>query len=288
MPVEVALMGNAGGELTHKQKVFAREVAMGTPGAAAYRKAYNSTASKQRNAEASSRLKKNPKVATSIERERALIEARKQRTPEELRDWVITQLRAEAEDMDNPPSVRVNALQLLGRVTEVAAFTDRKEKVILHSSLDLRAKIEQSIKELTLDAEDVEVLSLEQELRLNDEKIAAKQCCDATERLNEPLEYHDDEQRLNDTQRLNSPDDDEDGQERLNTIDSEPERLNTPEDADTDTPCLNAVDLDPTGPGDPQGGRVKGGRLLHNIPPEQSDSFSQTHPPTNWVPSIPR
>jgi len=264
-------MGNAGGELTHKQKVFAREVAMGTPGAAAYRKAYNSTASKQRNAEASSRLKKNPKVATSIERERAMIEARKQRTPEELRDWVITQLRAEAEDMDNPPSVRVSALQLLGKVTEVAAFTDRKERVVLHSSLDLRAKIEQSIKELTLDAEDVEVVSLEQELRLNS-----------------PIESPDDEQRLNDTQRLNSPDDDEDEQERLNTIDSEPERLNTPEDAGPETPCLNAVDLDPTGPGTPQSGRVNGGGLLHNIPPKQSDPFSQTHPPTNWVPSIPR
>ena len=142
---------------------------------------------------------------------------------------------------------------------------------MLHSSLDLRAKIEQSIKELTLDAEDVEVLSLEQELRLNS-----------------PIESLDDEQRLNDTQRLNNPGDDQDEPERLNTIDSEPERLNTPEDADPDTPCLNAVDLDPTGPGDPQGGRVQGGGLLHNIPPEQSDPFPQTHPPTNWVPSIPR
>ena len=265
MPVEVALMGNAGGELTHKQKVFAREVAMGTPGAAAYRKAYNSTASKQRNAESASRLKKTPKVATSIERERALIEARKQRTPDELREWVITQLRAEAEDMDNPPSVRVNALQLLGKVTEVAAFTDRKERVVLHSSLDLRAKIEQSIKELTLDAEDVEVVSLEQELRLNS-----------------PIESPDDDQRLN------SPDDDEDDQERLNTIDSESERLNTPDDAGPETPCLNAVDLDPTHPGTPQSAEGQGGRLLHNIPPEQSHSISETHPPTNWVPSIPR
>ena len=173
--------------------------------------------------------------------------------------------------MDNPPSVRVNALQLLGRVTEVAAFTDRKERVVLHSSLDLRAKIEQSIKELTLDAEDVEVVSLEQELRLNS-----------------PIESPDDEQRLNETQRLNSPDDDEDEQERLNTIDSESERLNTPDDAGPETPCLNAVDLDPTHPGTPQSAEGQGGRLLHNIPPEQSHSISETHPPTNWVPSIPR
>jgi hypothetical protein len=271
MPVEVALMGSAHRELTHKQRTFARELALGSTGADAYRKAYNTKAKVKTQGDQASRMKRNPRIEAETNRQRALIEARKQRTPEELRDWVITQLRAEAEDMDNPPSVRVNALQLLGRVTEVAAFTDRKEKVILHSSLDLRARIEQSIRELTLDAEDVEVVSLEQELRLNS-----------------PIESPDDEQRLNDTLRLNSTDDDQDEQERLNTIDSEPDRLNSPDDADPDTPCLNAVDLDPTGPGTPQSGRVDGGGLLHNIPPKQSDPFSQTHPPTNWVPSIPR
>jgi hypothetical protein len=257
MPVEVALMGEAGRELTHKQKAFAREIALGTKGAEAYRKVYNTTSSKQRTAEQASRLRKQPKIAASVEREKLMIEARKQRTPAELREWVISQLRLEAEDPTNPPSVRVNALQLLGKVTEVAAFTERKERVVLHSSLDLRAKIEQSIKELTLDAVDVEVDSLEQELRLN---VA---------------------QRLNDTERLNDTFDADDQAE------TEEERLNTAERLNT-TPCLNAADADPTHPGGPQMAEAPGGPLLHNIPHQQSPTNSEPTPHTNWVPSTGR
>lgn len=259
MPVEVALMGEAGRELTHKQKAFAREIALGTNGAEAYRKVYNTTSSKQRTAEQASRLKKQPKIAASVERERLMIEARKQRTPAELREWVISQLRLEAEDPANPPSVRVNALQLLGKVTEVAAFTERKERVVLHSSLDLRAKIEQSIKDLTIDAVDVEVDSLEQELRLN---VA---------------------QRLNDT--FDADDQAETEEERLNTA----ERLNDtlPKASATGT-CLNAADADPTHPGGPQMAEASGGPLLHNIPHQQTPVNSEPTPHTNWVPSIGR
>lgn len=257
MPVEVALMGEAGRELTHKQKAFARELALGAKGAEAYRKVYNTKASKQNTAVQASRLRKQPKIAASVEREKLMIEARKQRTPAELREWVISQLRLEAEDPTNPPSVRVNALQLLGKVTEVAAFTERKERVVLHSSLDLRAKIEQSIKELTLDAVDVEVDSLEQELRLN---VA---------------------QRLNDTERLNDTFDADDQAE------TEEERLNTAERLNT-TPCLNAADADPTHPGGPQMAEAPGGPLLHNIPHQQSPTNSEPTPHTNWVPSTGR
>lgn len=250
-------MGEAGRELTHKQKAFAREIALGTKGAEAYRKVYNTTSSKQRTAEQASRLRKQPKIAASVEREKLMIEARKQRTPAELREWVISQLRVEAEDLSNPPSVRVNALLLLGKVTEVAAFTERKERVVLHSSLDLRAKIEQSIRDLTVDAVDVEVDSLEQELRLN-----------VT-------------QRLNDTERLNDTFDAD------NQAETEEERLNTAERLNT-TPCLNAADADPTHPGGPQMAEAPGGPLLHNIPHQQTPTNSEPTPHTNWVPSIGR
>lgn len=265
LPVEVALLGSSHRELTHKQKIFAREVALGSTGAEAYRKAYNTKAGKQRHAVEASTLKKNPKVAASIDRERLMIEARKQRTPAELREWVISQLRVEAEDLSNPPSVRVNALLLLGKVTEVAAFTERKERVVLHSSLDLRAKIEQSIKDLTIDAVDVEVDSLEQELRLN-----------VTQRLN-------DTERLNDT--FDADDQAETKEERLNTA----ERLNDtlPKASATGT-CLNAADADPTHPGGPQMAEAPGGPLLHNIPHQQTPTNSEPTPHTNWVPSIGR
>lgn len=174
-------MGGSHKELTHKQKVFARELALGNSGAEAYRKAYNTKGSAKTQGDNASKLKRNTRVAAETNRQKAIIEARKQRTPEELRIWVIEQLKVEANDQDNPPSVRINALQMLGKVTEVAAFTERKERVVIHSSLDLRAKIEQSIKDLTIEAEDVDALSLEHELRLNDTMIVAE----ATECLNE-------------------------------------------------------------------------------------------------------
>lgn len=186
VPIDTLLMGNAHRELTHKQKVFARELAMGAKGAEAYRKAYNARGMKKTHADNASRLKNNSRVIAETNRQKAIIEARKQRTPEELRVWIIEQLKVEANDQDNPPSVRINALQMLGKVTEVAAFTERKERIVIHSSLDLRQRIEQSIKDLTIDAEDIDALSLEHELRLNDTSIVTE----TTERLNgdAPLE----------------------------------------------------------------------------------------------------
>ena len=138
VPMGALLMGNAHRELTHKQKVFARELALGNTGAEAYRKAYNTKGSAKTQGDNASKLKRNTRIATETNRQRAIIEARKQRTPEELRIWVIEQLKVEANDQDNPPSVRISALQMLGKVTEVAAFTERKERVVIHSSLDLR------------------------------------------------------------------------------------------------------------------------------------------------------
>jgi len=173
MPVDVALMGNAHRELTHKQKVFARELALGSTGADAYRKAYKTSGKVKTQGDNASRIKSDSRIQAEANRQRAIIEARKQRTPEELRLWVIEQLKTEAGDIDNPPSVRVNALQLLGKVTEVAAFTDRKEKVVIHSSLDLRQRIEQSIKELAIDVEAVDT-SLEEELQVKQLAMAGE------------------------------------------------------------------------------------------------------------------
>ena len=185
-PIGAILMGDAQRELTHKQKLFARELALGSTGAEAYRKAYNTKTTKKKQGDEASRLKADPRIAVETNRQRAIIEARKQRTPEELRVWIIEQLKVEANDQDNPPSVRINALQMLGKVTEVAAFTERKERVVIHSSLDLRQRIEQSIKDLTIEAEDVDALSLEHELRLNNASIVTEM----TECLNDdaPLE----------------------------------------------------------------------------------------------------
>ena len=192
-PIGAILMGDAQRELTHKQKTFARELALGSTGAEAYRKAYNTKTTKKKQGDEASRLKADPRITVETNRQRAIIEARKQRTPEELRVWIIEQLKVEANDQDNPPSVRINALQMLGKVTEVAAFTERKERVVIHSSLDLRQKIEQSIKELTIEAEDIDALSLEHELRLNAASIVTgmTECLNREDALEENGGYAD-------------------------------------------------------------------------------------------------
>jgi hypothetical protein len=65
-------------------------------------------------------------------------------------------------------AVRVNAAKVLGTVTEVAAFTERKEVRTIASSDDTRARIMAELKTLMLntgDAVDIEALSLLDELQ---------------------------------------------------------------------------------------------------------------------------
>jgi hypothetical protein len=65
-------------------------------------------------------------------------------------------------------AVRVNAAKVLGTVTEVAAFTERKEVRTIASSDDTRARIMQELRSLMLntgEAVDIEALSLLDELQ---------------------------------------------------------------------------------------------------------------------------
>jgi hypothetical protein len=69
------------------------------------------------------------------------IEAEKHRTPAALRYLVIQGLVQVALDADTKDSVKVQALKTLGTVTEVAAFTERKEVRSITSSDDARARV---------------------------------------------------------------------------------------------------------------------------------------------------
>jgi len=72
-----------------------------------------------------------------------------------------------AIDPETKPAVRVQAAKVLGTVTEVAAFTERKEVRTISSSEDARARVMAEIKALMLgsgDAEDIEAKTLLDEL----------------------------------------------------------------------------------------------------------------------------
>lgn len=142
------LLTSSRSQLTAKQKAFAYHVAEGATKAEAYRKAYRADV-------APSTLKAQPyilaadeRIAREIEAYRLAAEAAKHRTAADLRALVIQTLVQQVIDPDCPPAVRTQAAKTLGNVTEVAAFTERRESVVHHSSDKLRAQILEQVQAL--------------------------------------------------------------------------------------------------------------------------------------------
>jgi hypothetical protein len=168
MPLDALLGSGVSRELTGKQKAFARAVAMGETGAGAYRKAYSAKAKPKTAGDAAHRLKGHSGIAAEIEALKLAQAAAEYRTPAALRALVIQTLCEVVTNPGEKGAVRVNAAKVLGTVTEVAAFTERKEVRTIASSDDTRARIMAELKTLMLntgDAVDVEALSLLDELQ---------------------------------------------------------------------------------------------------------------------------
>jgi hypothetical protein len=158
------------GNLTPKEKRFAREVAQGATKADAYRKAYN-TKSKHTQRKEPYMVASRPSVAQEIEALMLAEQAMALQTPAQLRALVIQTLVQTAIDPTTKPAVRVQAAKVLGTVTEVAAFTERKEVRTISSSEDARAKVMAEIRALMLgtgDAEDIQAKTLLDELSASD------------------------------------------------------------------------------------------------------------------------
>ena len=102
----------------------------------------------------------------------------------EIRHLVVNKLVKESENPD--PRVRIRALELLGKISDVGLFTEKHEVTITHQTTDdlkskLRAKLSK-LRTLSADAEDVqenvvlegEVIDLDEELGLKDESDSGK------------------------------------------------------------------------------------------------------------------
>ena len=155
LPLDSLLGSGVSRELTAKQRAFARAVAQGDTGAGAYRKAYSAKAKPKTAGDAAHRLKGHSGIAAEIEALKLAQAAAEHRTPAALRALVIQTL---CEVVTNPMekgAVRVNAAKVLGTVTEVAAFTERKEVRTISSSEDARAKIMAELKALMLNTGEV-------------------------------------------------------------------------------------------------------------------------------------
>lgn len=148
--------------LTTKQKAFAMNIAKGDTGAAAYRKAYNTKAKPKTQAIEACKLRARPDIAQVIEAYSTALEGQKYQTPAALRALVIDSLVKVIIDPEANPSQITNAAKVLGTVTEVAAFTERKEVHTITSSEDARAKVMQQLKQLMRsEAQDVDAVEIE-------------------------------------------------------------------------------------------------------------------------------
>lgn len=158
-------------KLTSKQKAFAMNIAKGDTGAAAYRKAYNTKAKPKTQAIEAHKLRSRPDIAQVTEAYSLALEGQRYQTPAALRALVIDSLVKVIIDPESNPSQITNAAKVLGTVTEVAAFTERKEVHTITSSDDARAKVMMQLRDLMksdatdVDAVAIEASTLEDELR---------------------------------------------------------------------------------------------------------------------------
>lgn len=140
-PIETILGESVSKALTGKQKAFALEVAKGATKAGAYRKAYKADAKPSSLRNDPYRIASDPRIAREIAAYELAIEAAKHRTPSALRELVISGLVEIALNPDTKDAVKVAALRTIGTITEVSAFTERKEVRTISSSETAKASI---------------------------------------------------------------------------------------------------------------------------------------------------
>ena len=138
------------GTLTNKQKKFAEGVALGKTKAESYRQAYKANPAPSTIVTAPYTLASDPRIKREIEAYSLAIESSKYRTSEAMRGLVLQSLVAVLIDPDSKPSEKIQAAKVLGQVTEVAAFTDRKEIVSINGSATIKAKIMAELKAILL------------------------------------------------------------------------------------------------------------------------------------------
>ena len=127
---------------------FAREIAKGSKKVDAYRKAYKADAKPSSLAKDPYTLANDPRIIQEVEAYRLAIEAAKHRTPAALRELVIQSLVQVVIDPEAKQATKVQAAKVLGTVTEVAAFTERKEIRTIRSSEDTKAQIMAQLRQM--------------------------------------------------------------------------------------------------------------------------------------------
>jgi hypothetical protein len=142
--------------LTYKQREFARQVALGKSKAEAYRASHRRDVSKATLRSEPYSLARNPVIAHAIDAYSLALEAEKHKTPGRLKALLVQQLVQHALDPEFPPAQRVQCLKLLGSLFEVKAFTEHKTVETVKPSKDIRARLIETLQEVTeVDTDDI-------------------------------------------------------------------------------------------------------------------------------------
>jgi hypothetical protein len=144
VPMETILLGVHSAKttgLTAKQIKFAEEIARGETKAGAYRKAYKSKGKPETQSRRGVELTHDGRIQAQVDAFKAAFEAQKYATPAHLRALTIHELTKHALNEDFPPAQRVKALELLGKITEVALFTERREVVQVSNPAEIKEKL---------------------------------------------------------------------------------------------------------------------------------------------------
>lgn len=142
------LLGVSGKALTGKQQEFAKGLALGKTKADAYRQSHKKDATRATITTEPYKLAADPRIALEVEAYKLAIEASKHRTPAALRELVIQSLVQVVIDPEAKQATKVQAAKVLGTVTEVAAFTERKEIRTIRSSEDTKAQIMAQLRQM--------------------------------------------------------------------------------------------------------------------------------------------
>jgi len=158
IPIEQILLGSMGDkQLTHKQKTFAKQVALGKPKAQAYKIAYDTNGNPITASANAQKLMGDTRIKLLVEAYSRAFEAREYQKPERLRELVIHQLTELALNPEVKDAQRIRSLELLGKVSEVGAFTERKETRVIHESSKIKERLLEQLKTIiNVDASEID------------------------------------------------------------------------------------------------------------------------------------
>lgn len=144
IPADRVLMPHV--DLTAKQKQFVQAVAAGATNREAYLQAYDVSGSSSTISSTASRIAANPKVRAGIDQQTSVNRLRYSQNPLDIRNFVVDSLQHEARTAQKPGD-RLRALELLGKLADVAAFETRS--VVTHQTgSDTTARLREKLARL--------------------------------------------------------------------------------------------------------------------------------------------